>query len=91
MYRVILETETQAIAKSLAAFLKNLKNVKSVTLEKESKGEYNWINPSRPATEEEIEQMLAEGDAEYKSGMFSTSDTALKESSEIIRQWKKKK
>lgn len=91
MYRVILETETHAIAKSIAEFLKNLKNVKSVTMEKEISGEYDWINPSRPATDEEIEQMLAEGDAEYKAGSFSNSEQALKESSEIVKQWKKKK
>jgi len=86
MYRVIIETETQANAKSLATFLKNLKTVKSVSFEHETAKGYDWINPSRPATDEEIEQMLSEGDTEYKAGLYSESEQAFKESSELVKQ-----
>ncbi|MFH1320755.1 MAG: hypothetical protein ABII90_08905 [Bacteroidota bacterium] len=69
MTRLTIETDNAANAKFLASFLKNHKLVRTVVIEKkrdktdivqEPTEEYNWINPSRPATDEEIEQMLAD-------------------------------
>ena len=44
----------------------------------------DWIKPGRPATDEELEQMCVEMEAE--EGEFTT-----KEMKELAKQWKKKK
>ena len=82
MHTLVVETESHAAAKLLLAFLKTVRLVKSITLSPntdtaaaigthvvhEPAGAYNWINPSRPATDEEIDAMLDECEAQIKSG-----------------------
>lgn len=73
MKTLIVTTHSAANAKFMAAFLKTVKTVKSVVIDKKSKYsesevlepemEYNWINPSRPATDKEFEQMITEAEA----------------------------
>ena len=72
MQTLIVKTENAAAAKLLLAFLKTVSLVKSVTLASsesnaklvnEPSETYNWINPTRVATDEEIEQMLDECEA----------------------------
>ena len=82
-------------AKNLQAFLNavaNLDFIKSVRLVKsdetdadvlavhESETEYNWTNPSGPASDDEIEQLIDK--MENSSGGFSTEDVRLN-----MKQW----
>ena len=85
--------------RNLEAFLKvveSLDFVKSVKLvnvdqsESESstlhepQGAYNWINPSRPASENEIDQLI--GRMEKSSGGYTTGEIRKK-----MEQWAKQK
>lgn len=87
METLILKVDTIANANMLAAFLKTVKPVKSVVLEKHKHkikpksiekvvasedAQYDWINPTRPATEEEIEKMLDE--CEASTTFFTTEE-----------------
>jgi hypothetical protein len=82
-------------ANNLQAFLNavaNLDFIKSVKLAKSDEPEderlsvdepetaYNWTNPSRPASEEEIELLIDK--MENSSGGFSTEDVRLQ-----MKQW----
>ena len=69
---LIVETNNDSNGKKLAEMLKNMKFVKEVTFQptekKKSKSigkqkpltAKDWVRPGRPATDEEIEQMLKE-------------------------------
>ncbi len=59
MHTILLTTDTKANAKALAEFLSNVKTVKSVSIDPVNT-EYNWTDPSRPATDVEFEQMIVE-------------------------------
>ena len=74
---LIVETNTNADARMLAAMLKRLDFVKTVSISKTAKSnkpntslakqkkltDKDWILPGRPATDEETEQMLNECEA----------------------------
>ena len=85
MKKLTITTDTENQAKFLATFLKNLQMVRSVDIssEESSDEEYNWTNPSRPATDEEFEQMIAE--AEQQTGV--PAETARKQTMELIEKW----
>lgn len=96
MQTLIVKTESEAATKLLLAFLKTVRLVKSVTLVSsevnasvvnEPATSYNWINPSRPATDEEIELMLNECEASPELTLEEAKALTLKE----IREWKKLK
>ena len=53
--------------------------------------EYNWINPSRPATDEEFEQMISEAENEIAMGLGIPAEEARKQTLEKIKKWKTKK
>lgn len=80
MQTLIIETDTAANARFLTEFLKEVRIVKKVTIVNKTtrttdkKYEYDWINPSRPATNEEFEQMISEAEAEYKAGLSMTTE-----------------
>jgi len=82
-------------ASNLSAFLKVMENldfVKSVNVValennedgsssvNEPLGEYNWINPSRPASEDEIDKLIIV--MENSSGGYSSEEVRLK-----MKQW----
>ncbi len=94
MQTLIVKTENESAAKLLLAFLKTVRLVKSVTIApddsktgvlNEPANEYNWINPTRPATDEEFELMIAEAEAE--EGISAKQAKAL--TTKKIAQWKK--
>lgn len=96
MQTLLVKTESEAATKLLLAFLKTVRLVKSVTLVSpetntsvvnESSEAYNWINPSRPATDEEIDLMLDECEASPELTSEEAKALTLKE----IREWKKLK
>jgi hypothetical protein len=98
MKTLIIQTDTLANARLLLSFLKNVRIVQSVSVKgdiekeprvlgvKESKLKYNWTNPSRPATNEEIEQMLDECE---KSKEY-TVEEARRLTKKKISAWRKK-
>jgi hypothetical protein len=84
MHTILLTTDTAANAKLLADFLSTVKSVKSVSIDPKIKKEkYNWTNPSRPATDEEFEQMIQECEKEKDM----TLEEAQKLSSKKIKKW----
>jgi hypothetical protein len=88
MHTILLTTNTEAHAKALADFLSNVKTVKSVSIDPEVRKEYNWTNPTRPATDEEFEQLAVE--MEQDKGEYSLEE-AKNISTEKIKKWMKKK
>jgi hypothetical protein len=64
--------------------LKKVKSVKSVTISSLDK-EYNWVNPSRTATDEEFEAMIAEAENEIEFGMGILAETARKQTLGAIK------
>lgn len=89
MNTLLVTTETMSNARQLASFLKKVKIVKSVTIASEE--EYNWTNPSRPATDEEFEKMISEAEKEIEDGLGIPADVARKLTMEKIKKWKHKK
>ena len=96
MRTLIVKTENETAAKLLLAFLKTVRLVKSISLVpdegqadilQEPEAGYNWLNPSRPATDEEIEKMLEECE---KSPLL-TSKEAKKRTAKELKEWRAKK
>ena len=94
MTRLTIETDTASHAKFLFSFLKTVSLVKSVKIEPDADmvnvvndpaGEYNWTNPSRPATDEEFEQMIAECEASPSLTAEEAKALTMKE----IKEWRK--
>jgi len=91
METLIVTTDTVANAKFLASFLKTVKPVKSVLIEKKEKytevsepeEEYNWINPSCAATDEEFEQMIVES----MKGKAISAETSQKRNLKKFEKW----
>lgn len=96
METIIVKTENKTTAKLLLAFFKTIRLVKSVTLAhdenkvstvNEPTAEYNWINPSRPATDDEIEKMLDE----CEKGPALTTEEAKAETYKFLDEWQRKR
>ncbi|OFX16446.1 MAG: hypothetical protein A2033_08365 [Bacteroidetes bacterium GWA2_31_9] len=92
---MILTVETNDIssAKMLATMLKRLDFVKAVSLEKNKKKDAkpltakDWTLPGRPATDDEIENMLAECEDSYNLTAKEAREKTMKD----IAEWKKSK
>lgn len=96
MEHLSISIEGKANADLLIRLLGKFNFVKSVIREKTSKSlsgkanivtqsEYNWINPTRPATDEEFEKMISEAEAEKSI----TAKEARELTSKKINEWKK--
>jgi hypothetical protein len=94
MLKLTIETDTVSHAKFLSTFLKTVSLVKSVKIEPETDpvnivneptGEYDWTNPSRPATDEEFEQMINECEASPSLTAKEAKALTIKE----IKEWRK--
>jgi len=88
MHTILLTTDTEAHAKALADFLSNVKTVKSVSIDPEVGKKYDWINPTRPATDEEFEQLAVE--MENDKGEHSPEEVVRFVTKEL-KAWKRKK
>lgn len=96
MQKLIVTTENEAATKLLLAFLKTVRLVKSVTIfspetkatsvVNESSEVYNWINPSRPATDEEIDLMLDECEASPELTLEEAKALTMKKLDAWIRK-----
>lgn len=87
MNRFIVETDSAAKAKLFLSLMKELKFVKSVIPENK---QYDWTNPSRPATDDEFEQMCREMDAEEEAGLGMSTEDAKRKTMNKIKEWKRK-
>ncbi len=92
MKTLLVDIESADKLQSFMDVIKNLDFVKSVKLANnpadehdssvlnEPPGEYNWINPMRPATDEEIERLIVK--MENSTGGYSTEDVKEK-----MKEW----
>jgi|GEM_PF-3824653 len=83
---VILEDGTDSAL--IAQHIQLLKGVESVTAANSEA--YDWINPLRPATDEEIQKMVEECEADYQKHGGVTSEEALKKNPSFIKKKEKK-
>ena len=88
MQKVIVNINDLTNADLFLKMVEQLNFVESARIEGES---YDWINPTRPATEEECEQMIAECEAEYKVGLYVPIEDARKQTLDEIEKWRKVK
>lgn len=88
MQKVIVTIDDPANAKLFLRMVRQLNFVESAKIEKDK---YDWINPSRPATDEECEQMISECEAEYDAGLFLSVEQAKKMTLKEIDKWKRAK
>lgn len=82
MQKVIVNIDDATNANLFLKMVEQLNFVDSVKMES---GGYNWLNPARPATDEECEQMIKE--AEESSSM--TAEEAQKYSLKLIEEWQR--
>ena len=88
MQTLIVRIDTAEHAKNLTYYLKKAKGVKSVIKEN---GKYDWLNPSRPATEEEVEAMIAKAERDMTNNNILSSEEARALTLQKISRWKKKR
>lgn len=86
MQKVIVNIDNPADADFFLKMVDRLNFVESARIENK---EYDWTNPTRPATEEECEMMIAECETEYKAGAYIPIDDARKQTMEEIAKWRK--
>lgn len=91
MNTLLVTTDSLSNARQLASFLKNVKTVKSVTIDPPDKELYDWTNPSRPATDEEFEKMILEAEKEIEMGLGIPAEAARKQTISRIKAWKQKR
>lgn len=86
MKTIIITVESEKSSKEIINLLKKRKDVMSILTESDKHG-YNWIHPNRPATSEEITDLIS--DAE-KTPLIAAEDAApyIRRS---LNQWKKKR
>ena len=88
MHKVIVNIDDPSNADLFLKMVEQLTFVESARIEGES---YDWINPKRPATEEECEQMISECEAEYNAGLYIPIEDARKQTLDEIEKWRKTK
>jgi len=82
MQKVIVNIDDPSNADLFLKMVEQLAFVESARIEGES---YDWINPKRPATDYECEQMIKE--AEESSSM--TAEEAQEYSLKLSKEWQK--
>ena len=96
MQTLIVKTESEEATNLLMAFLKTVRLVKSVTLlsseatsgvVNEPTEAYNWVNPTRLATDEEIDLMLDECE---RSPSYTSKEVMDFVETEL-KEWRKNK
>ncbi len=87
MQKIIVNITDTDNANLFVSMVEQLNFVDSVQVEDK---EYDWVNPLRPATDEECEQMIAECEAEYDAGLYIPIEEAKKQTLESLEEWKKK-
>jgi hypothetical protein len=93
MSQYLLTISDNNAASSFLEFIKNLDFVQKVEQVKEPTGplsKEDWIKPSRPATDEEFELMIAEMEEEEKAGLGMVAEKAEEYATKRIKEWQKK-
>ncbi|MBM2816063.1 MAG: hypothetical protein HW421_2825 [Ignavibacteria bacterium] len=89
MSTITVEIEGKREATRFAAFIKNLKYVKSVKItfgtELKPLTEDDWVRPTRRATDEELINMIKESEAEYEAGLVIPLEESRKRTIEYIK------
>lgn len=85
MLRYAIEIDDIKNSEMFLNLLKHLDFVKSV---RQLKEEYDWLNPSRPATDDEFEQMIIEAEKEIELGLGIPANKARKQSHKEISKLK---
>ncbi|MCB0806420.1 MAG: hypothetical protein KDC05_11525 [Bacteroidales bacterium] len=85
MHKVIVTIEDAANADLFLKMVKQLEFVDSAEMEEE----YDWLNPKRPATDEESEQMIREAEEDYEAGRYVPIEDAKKQTIDEIEKWLK--
>jgi len=104
MEQLIITIEGKSNVDLIIRLMRKFNFVKSIIREKqpadvtpasniisEPMEEYNWTNPSRPATDEEFEQMISEAENEIALGLGIPAEKARKQTMKEIKKWKAKK
>lgn len=84
MQKVIVNIANPADADLFIKMVERLTFVESAKIERK---EYDWINPTRPATEEECEQMILDAEASPSMSAEEAQEYSLK----LIQEWQKDK
>lgn len=84
MQTLIIKVDTAEHAKQVTTILKKIKGVKSVAKEP---AKYNWIEPSRPAGDDDIVQMIADCE---NSPLLAVAEAKANTYRKLSR-WKKQK
>ncbi|MCD4684077.1 MAG: hypothetical protein K8R86_12405 [Bacteroidales bacterium] len=76
-------------------FVKSIKTASSLDekendLVKEPVEGYNWIAPDRPASESEIDKLIAEMDIEETNGKYLNAKEAKARTLQKLEEWQKK-
>ena len=101
MEQLIITIEGKSNADLLMQLMRKFNFVKSVIREKTSNrkseginsvnepaGEYNWINPTRPATDKEFEQLVVEMEQDKEK---NSPKQVVNFVNEELKAWRKKK
>jgi hypothetical protein len=93
---LIIKIDTSTHAEQLANFLKTLPYIKSVVAQKKDNTlvpltAADWVRPGRPATDEEVEQMLDECEKEIENGLGIPAEKARKQTMEDIKKRRQKR
>lgn len=91
---LIVETKNETSAKLLAEMLRHFDFVKTVNRKPSKKLKpltaEDWIKPGRPATDEEIDQLIEEMEADETEGNFLSLKEAKAKTLKSLAQWRKK-
>ena len=94
-------TATDKDAATLMDFLTTIPGIDTIDLDRQTvhfahkngtstndeKEPYDWINPTRPATDEEWEEMIVEAENEYKEGRGIPAKEARALNDKAIAKW----
>lgn len=89
METIVVKTDNAANARRLVDLLKNIRYVKSVDLNGSPAPltDADWVRPGRPATDEELEKLAKEMEAD--EGEY-TSEEVLEYAKKGITEWRER-
>lgn len=95
MQTLILKIDTSAHAAQLSNFLKALPYIKSIIAKKNTGAlklltTADWVRPGRPATDEEIERMLDECEAQEATAQYFTAKQVKQNAMNRLKEWRRK-
>ena len=88
MHQLIVTLDTKDQAKAVSAYLRTLQGVTSV-LDKEISPlkSTDWIRPGRPATNDELEQMINECENDIEAGNTMNVEEAMHLTAKKMDEW----